>query len=125
MSNYNPNFTKGIKQWVDYDIQIEQLNQKAKSLRDKRDNLGSKLAGYIQNNELTKTAFNFDNNRVVFRNEPKYSGLSYDYLFKCSSEYFGDAKIAQQFCQYIKSKRQKTYNPCLKRSDQNGKNETT
>jgi hypothetical protein len=115
--NYNSNFTKGIKQWTDYDVQIELMNQNIKSLREKRDNLGSKLTTYIQNNELTKTAFNFNDSRVVFRNEAKYSGLSYDFLYKCSQNYFGDAKKAQQFCQFVKNKRQKTYNACLKRNN--------
>lgn len=117
MSNYNPNFTKGIKQWTDYDLQIEQLNQKVKDLRGKRDVLGDKLATYMQSNNLTQTAFNFNNSRVIYRNETKYSGLSYDFLFKCASSYFGDTKKAQEFCKYVKGNRQKTYIPCLKRNN--------
>jgi hypothetical protein len=115
MSNYDQNFTKGIKQWTTYDTQIELLNQKVKEIRQKRDNIGGKLAGYIQENNLTKTAFNFNDNRVIFKNEAKYSNLSYDFLYKCSQDYFGDAKKAQQFCQFVKGKREKTYNVCLKR----------
>lgn len=116
MSNYDPNFTKGIKLWATYDSQIDTLNQKIKDIKNKRDNLGGKLTAYMQQNDLTKTAFNFNNSRVIFKNEPKYSGLSYDFMFKCAQDYFGDGKKAQHFCQFVKSKRQKTYNVCLKRS---------
>lgn len=115
MSNFNPIFTKGIKQWVSYDEHIEQLNQQIREARLKRDTLGVKLANYIEENQLTKTAFNFDNNRVIFKKEPKYSGLSYDYIFKCAKLYFNDNKKAEQLCQFIKSKREKTFIPCLKR----------
>jgi hypothetical protein len=115
MSNYDENFTKGIKQWATYDTQIELLNQKIKEIKHKRDNLEHKLTGYMQEHDLTKTAFNFNDNRVIFKNEAKYSNLSYDFLYKCSQDYFGDAKKAQHFCQFIKSNRQKTYNSCLKR----------
>ena len=112
MSNYDQNFTKGIKQWATYDTQIELLNQKVKEIKQKRDILGDKISGYIQENELTKTAFNFNDNRVIFKNEAKYSNLSYDFLYKCAQNY---VKKAEHFCQFVKSKRQKTYHPCLKR----------
>lgn len=116
MSNYNSNFTENIKQWATYDSYIEELNKKLKDARTKRDLLGDKLSTYIQKNNLTKTAFNFDNNRIIYKNEPKYSNLTYDFVYKCSQTYFGDAKKAQSFCQFIKSKREKTYIPCLKRN---------
>jgi hypothetical protein len=119
MSNYDPNFTKGIKQWVTFDSQIDMLNQKLKAIRNQRDTLGEKLTMYMQNNDLTKTAFNFDKSRIIFKNEPKYSNLSYDFMFKCAQNYFDDDKKAQDFCQFVKSKRQKTYNTCLKRSSNN------
>lgn len=115
MSNYNPNFTKGIKQWVTYDSQIDILNQQIKDIRTKRDALEHTLTTYMQQNDLTKTAFNFNNSRVIFKNEPKYSNLSYDFMFKSAQNYFGDAKKAQHFCQFVKSQRQKTFNICLKR----------
>lgn len=116
MSNYDSRFTQGIKQWASYDSQIDMLNQKMKEIKGKRDALGGKLTSYMQQNDLTKTAFNFNSNRIIFKNEPKYSGLSYDFMFKCAQNYFGDAKKAQHFCEFVKSKRQKTFNPCLKRS---------
>ena len=116
MSDHDPNFTKSIKQWATYDSYIEQLNKKIKDMRTKRDALEEKIATYIEKNNLTKTAFNFDNNRIIYRNEPKYSNLTYDFLFKCSHSYFGNTQKAQQFCQFIKSKRDKTFVPCLKRN---------
>jgi hypothetical protein len=117
MTNYDPNFTQSIKQWATYDSQIELLNRKLKDMRAKRDVLGDKLSTYIQKHNLTKTAFNFDNNRIVYKQEPKYSNLTYDFVYKCSQSYFGDTKKAQQFCQFIKSKRDKTFIPCLKRNN--------
>lgn len=117
MSNYNSTFTSGIRQWIDLDIQIDQMNQKLRKMRESREVLGTKLANYMKQNQLTKTAFNVNDNRVVFRNESKYSNLSYDYLFKCCCNYFGDTQKAQQLCQYVKEQRQKTTTPSLRRSD--------
>lgn len=118
----NPNFTKGIKQWATYDSYIEQLNKKIKDVRAKRDSLGEQLSQYIQKHDLTKTAFNFDNHRIIYKNEPKYSNLTYDFIYKCSQSYFGNAQKAQQFCQFIKSKRDKVFVPCLKRNNKNNSN---
>ena len=119
MSNpqsFSPNFKNGVKQWVAYDLKIEELNQQAKSLRDKRDAIGEQLSTYIQEHNLTKMAFNCDNNRIVFKNEAKYTNLSYEFLYKCCSEYFADPQKAQHFCQFIKNKRQKNYISGLKRT---------
>jgi hypothetical protein len=120
MSNsqaFTPNFKNGIKQWITYDLKIEELNQQAKLLREKRDTIGDQLSTYIQNHNLTKIAFNCENNRIIFKNEAKYTGLSFDFLYKCGAEYFNDQQKAQDFCQFIKNKRQKNYVSCLKRTN--------
>lgn len=112
----NSQFKQGIKQWIDIDNKVDTLNQQLKLFRQKRDTLGDQLATYIQTNELTKMAFNIDNNRIVYRKEPKYAGLSYDFLCQCAEQYFGDSQKANHFCQFVKGKRQKTYTTCLKKT---------
>jgi len=108
-------FTTKVKTWAAYDQKCRELRSQLSKLNQTKNQLSQELIPYMQHNNLQKTALNFGEHRVCYSEDPQYTSLSYNFLNECLLSYHNNDKSkADQMCNYIRAKRQKTMKPSLK-----------
>jgi hypothetical protein len=108
-------FTTKVKMWATYDQKSRELRNQLSQLNKAKEQLSMELIPYIKQNNLQKTALNFGEHRVCYFEDPQYTSLSYNFLKDCLTSYYNnDVVKADQMCNYIRSKREKTLKSSLK-----------
>ena len=117
MSNYiNNEFKIAIKEWMNYDDNIQLLNSQLKELRSKRNNVKTQLTNYMENNQLTQTKFRLsDGSTFKYNNVTQYKPITFKLLKQCLNNYFNDEELAVNVCKFIKERREKVVAPDIKR----------
>ena len=106
-----------LNNWIKYDDYIKQINQKTKKLKEKKDELETKITYIIENNNLTESKFNLGTNRIGYNEINSTCSLSYKFILECLTKYYGDIGKAEEICNFIKVEREKTkkISYCIKR----------
>jgi hypothetical protein len=112
-------FENQIKQWIQLDNQLKELNEQTKTLREKRTSLEKTLTNYIQTNNLSNNVFKCQDVRLKYINSKTTEPLTFKYLEKCLSEVIKNEEHYKSILEYIKTKREIKYVPELKRFSNN------
>ena len=108
-------FSTKVKAWATYDQKCRELRSQLSKLNKAKDQLSQELIPYIKQNNLQKTALNFGEHRVCYSEDPQYTSLSYNFVKECLTSYYNNDTVkAEQICNYIRAKRQKTMKSSLK-----------
>tara|TARA_Y100001970_G_scaffold292650_1_gene434847 strand:+ start:2912 stop:3262 length:351 start_codon:yes stop_codon:yes gene_type:complete len=111
----NNEFKDSIKQWIDYDNKIQELNASLKELRSKRNGVRDNLTVYIEKNQLTNTKFQLSNGYIKYNNTTQYKPITLKLLNECLNNYFNDPTLSKSVCDYVKSQRGKVVVSDIKR----------
>ena len=102
----SPQFLNILKEWIILTQQIEKINQQLKSLKDKKNQLESKLIPYMETNNLSSKALQYQNKKIYITNDKTYTNLSYKYIKQHMNDYFNnDEELVEKFIEHLKSKR--------------------
>jgi len=117
MSHIN-NLSLFLKDWVTYDNYLKKINKKNKDIKEKKENLESKILTIFENNNMTNTKVNIGDSKIFYNESISTNSLSYKFLFECLNKYFKNEKKAEEICDFIKSERDKTkkFNYSIKRT---------
>ena len=86
----SPQFLNILKEWIILTQQIEKINQQLKSLKDKKNQLESKLIPYMETNNLSSKALQYQNKKIYITNDKTYTNLSYKYIKQHMNDYFNN-----------------------------------
>jgi hypothetical protein len=112
-------FEGQIKQWVQIDNQLKQLNDKAKELRDKRNLLEQNITTHAFSNNLSNSTVKISDGRLKFVNTKVQEPLTFRYLEKTLSEIIKNESQVKLMMEHIREKRSVKIVPEIKRFSNN------
>lgn len=108
-------FESNIKQWVGYDNQIKELNDKIKSLREKKNNLSNDILSYVNDKEINDSIVKISDGKLRFGTAKVQPPLTFKFVELCLNEIISEEEKVKQIINYIKEKRETKYVEEIKR----------
>lgn len=112
-------FENQIKQWVQVDNQLKELNDKVKELREKRNSLEKNITSYALSNNLSNSVVQIGDGRLKFTNSRVPEPLTFRYLEKTLGEIIKNENQVKLIMEHIKQKREIKIVPEIKRFSNN------
>ena len=112
-------FENEIKQWVQLDNQLKELNERTKLLREKRNTLEKNITTYAASNNLSNSTVQISDGRLKFTNTKVPEPLTFKYLEKTLGEIIRDEDKVQLIMEHVKQKRSVKIVPEIKRFSNN------
>ena len=114
-TNTSNNLDKSIQNWVELDNELKRLNEKAKDIRTRKNDIEDKLMTYAEDNNMNNSVVNISDGKIKFCETKQTSPLTLGFLEKCLSEVIANQSQVKQIVDYIKSKRETKMVPEIKR----------
>lgn len=108
-------FENQIKQWVQLDNKIKELNEQIKSLRDQRNELERNINNYANSNNLSNSLIQIPGGKLKLTNTRITEPLTFKYLEKSLSEIIKNDSQVNSIMDYVKQKRETKVVPEIKR----------
>jgi hypothetical protein len=112
-------FENEIKQWVQLDNQLKELNERTKVLREKRNTLEKNITTYAASNNLSNSTVQISDGRLKFTNTKVPEPLTFKYLEKTLGEVIKNENQVKLIMEHIKQKREIKLVPEIKRFSNN------
>jgi len=112
-------FENQIKQWIQADNQLKDLNEQVKALREKRNSLEKTITTYAESNNLSNSTVKFQDVKLKFTNSKVAEPLTFRYLEKRLSEVIKNESQVKAIMDYIRDKREVKVVPEIKRFSNN------
>jgi len=112
-------FENQIKQWVQVDNQLKELNEKTKALREKRNLLENEITSYASSNNLSNSTVKISDGRLKFANTRVPEPLTFKYLERTLAEVIKNEGQLKQIMDHLKQKREIKIVPEIKRFSNN------
>ena len=109
------NFEKNIQKWVAIDNQLKIVNERAKELRDEKNDLLEDINLYIETNKLNNACIDISDGKLKFTQSKITQPLTLKFVENCLSNIINDQRQVTQIMKYIKDKREKKEIPDIKR----------
>lgn len=103
-----------IKTWVALDNKHKKLNQEVKDLRDKKNLLSDKIINNFSQYNNSPT-IRISDGKLNISSLQQANVISYKFLYECFNIYFQNHDKANDLLNLIKSKRNYTNTPYIKR----------
>jgi hypothetical protein len=115
MSTCTNHLDKTIQNWVELDNELKKLNEKAKDIRTRKNDIEDKIITYVEDNNMNNSVVNITDGKIKFCETKQTSPLTLGFLEKCLSEVIANQSQVKQIVDYIKSKRETKMVPEIKR----------
>lgn len=112
-------FENQIKQWVQLDNQLKELNEQTKDLREKRNTLERNITNYAASNNLSASTIQITDGKLKFANTRVTEPLTFKYLEKTLGEVIKNENQVRLIMEHIKQKREIKLVPEIKRFSNN------
>jgi hypothetical protein len=112
-------FENDIKQWVQLDNQLKELNERTKVLREKKNTLENNITIYAASNNLSNSTVQISDGRLKFTNTKVPESLTFKYLEKTLGEVIKNENQVKLIMEHIKQKRGIKIVPEIKRFSNN------
>jgi hypothetical protein len=99
-------FENQIKQWVQFDNLLKDLNQRTRELREKKNNLEKNLTNYAASNNLSSSTIKISDGKLKFTNTRVPEPLTFKYLEKTLCEVIKNESQVNLIMDHIKQKRE-------------------
>ena len=106
---------KTIQNWVELDNELKKLNERAKDIRTRKNDIEDKIMTYVEDNNMNNSVVNITDGKLKFCETKQTSPLTLGFLEKCLSEVIANQGQVKQIVDYIKSKRETKIVPEIKR----------
>ena len=100
-------FERNIQKWVTVDNQLKIINEKAKELRDEKNDLLEDINVYIETNKLTNASIDISDGKLKCTQTKLTQPLTLKFVENCLSNIINDQRQVAQIMKYIKDKREK------------------
>lgn len=107
-------FKQNLNNFVNIDIQIDNLNKNIKTLREQKKQLEQTLISQFKSQNLNNSRININNYQLSLGTESVVPVLSYKYLEEQLGNIFQDKTRARELVQTIKNNRHKKQEPIIK-----------
>lgn len=115
MSTGTNHLDKTIQNWVELDNELKKLNERAKDVRTRKNDIEDKIMTYVEDNNMNNSVVNITDGKIKFCETKQTSPITLGFLEKCLSEVIANQSQVKQIVDYIKSKRETKMVPEIKR----------
>ena len=115
MSTGTNHLDKTIQNWVELDNELKKLNERAKDVRTRKNDIEDKIMTYVEDNNMNNSVVNITDGKIKFCETKQTPPLTLGFLEKCLSEVIANQGQVKQIVDYIKSKRETKMVPEIKR----------
>lgn len=112
-------FESQIQQWVSLDNQLKNINEKARELREKRNQLETNITKYAASNNLSNSSIKISDGKLRFTNTKVPEPLTFKYLERVLGEIIKNENQVKQIMEHIRQKREIKVVPEIKRFSNN------
>ena len=109
------NLEKTIQNWVELDNELKRINDRAKDIRTRKNDIEDKIITYVEDNNMNNSVVNITDGKIKFCETKQTSPLTLGFLEKCLGEVIANQGQVKQIVDYIKSKRETKMVPEIKR----------
>jgi len=109
------NLEKTIQTWVELDNELKRINERAKDIRTRRNDIEDRIMSHVENNNMHNSFINISDGKLKFCETKQTSPLTLCFLETCLSEVIANQGQVKQIVDYIKSKREIKIVPEIKR----------
>ena len=114
-NNNSNNLEKTIQNWVELDNELKRINEKAKDIRTRKNDIEDKIMTYVEDNNMSNSFINITDGKLKFCETKQTAPLTLGFLEKCLGEVIANQGQVKQIVEYIKSKRETKTVPEIKR----------
>jgi hypothetical protein len=108
-------FQENIKKWVQLDSQLKSINEKAKELRNQRNELSDGIFEFVDNNSLSSSTIKISDGKLKFAQTKQTSPITLGFLETCLGEIINNDDQVAHIMDYIKKQREVKMVPDIKR----------
>ena len=108
-------FENNIKTWVNIDNQIKSLNEKARELREQRNELCTEIINYAGSNNLGNATVEISDGKLKFATSRSTAPLTLRFIQTCLEDVIKEPEPVSKIMKYIKSKREVRTSSDIKR----------
>jgi hypothetical protein len=109
-------FEDGVRKWVKLDDELRAVQERARELRENRNNVASGLHHYVDTHEQLRAAtINISDGRLRFVQTQTPQSLTFKFLEESLNEIIPNKESVQQILTHIKNKRTMKLSSDIKR----------
>ena len=108
-------FEEDIRDWVSTDNQLKLLQDKTRTLREKKNKLCGNILNYAEENDLNSAVIKISDGRLKFANVKQTAPLTLKYLEECLNTCIQSPEQVEVIMNYIKENRGSKYVSDIKR----------
>ena len=109
-------FQENIQNWVSLDNKIKKLNQEAKELRNKKNELTYEIFDYAQENNLQNAVIEITDVKLKFQQSKTTSPLTFKFIESCLNQCISNEEQVKAIIKFIKQQRDYKYTNAIARS---------
>lgn len=113
-----------IKEWIQNDNEIKELQREIKLRKDKKKMMSDKLVNVMKTNEID--CFDINDGKLIYSQSKVKSSLSKKHITNCLEKYFEDSKdkaIVEELSNFILDNREVKVTETIRRKQHKNKNE--
>ncbi len=112
-------FEEKIQTWVTLDNQIKLLNDRARELREQRNEAEESIHNYVETQNLSNATVKISDGKLRFVSSRSTAPLTFRYIEGCLSKCIQNDEQVGLIMKYIKESRDVKYSPDIKRTYDN------
>jgi len=109
-------FEDHIKGWVSFDNQLRLVNNRARELRNQRNNIGSQIMNYVETQNLSNATVKISDGKIRFVETKQSPPISLKHVGGCLGRFIDDTEKVEEIMNYIKQTRDSKYVSEIKRT---------
>ena len=106
---------ENIKQWVRLDDQLKMVNEKAKDIREQKNNLGENILIYVEKNNLENATAKITGGKLKFIESKQTAPLTLKFIEECLNKTINDPLKVKEILAHMKEQREIKYIKDIKR----------
>jgi len=113
------NFENDLRQWMELDTKLKELNEQVKLIREKKNEYQEKILNYSNNNGLNEKIINYKDDKFKITNSRVLETITLKYLEKTLGEIIKNESQVKSIMEYIKKNREIKFVQEIKRFSKN------
>lgn len=107
---------ENIKKWVSIDNQLKTVTDKAKELREAKNNMEEVILEYVESKKMNNATINISDGKLRFVSTKQTAPLTLKYIEECLTNCIKNEEQVVMIMNHIKESRETKYVPDIKRT---------
>lgn len=105
-SQIAPTFSQIVGKWIEFDNEIQELQEKIKELRDKKQSTSKYIIDILREKNKEHVVMDIPNGTLRVQDRKEYSGMTFQYVEKCLHSLIPDKEQRDFVIQFLRDNRE-------------------